>query len=259
MASIQIPRTAKAVVAELGTVGELLTATEWRKAALIASVVRLPGRGARREEAGSSFFTAEQFADQRLAGLRSKDTVRLYVERWLAANDGAYPRLGAKVKLPTDEWPPSRTGTDGYESEDGLAKTVGRLIDKHGPEPIIKAVAKADPIAVAEEGERRRRQLVDDANRRESEGRTTARQGTTRSERADVVEHGVQHWLDGARSYLRHAAVEMERNPHLTARQRREADAALAEIEHLVHLLGGKQTAWTDEDRAFLESLEVSE
>lgn len=144
MTKIQVPRTPKGVMKELGEVGELLTATEWKRAALLASVVRLPGRGARREERTTTFFTANSFADLGITGLRSDKTVHLYVQRWLDANDGVYPELGSRVELPDLDWPPTRTGTDGYGSGAGAARMIERIVEKHGPEVIAAAVRRPD-------------------------------------------------------------------------------------------------------------------
>jgi len=139
MERFKIPRSVGGVTQELDQIGALLTATEWKRAALLAAVVRLPGSGRppAGEKAGSGFFTSVTFAEQGIKGLRSKGTVQLYVQRWLDANDGEYPELGKTITLPDIDWPPSRTGTDGYESEDGAQATVAKLIEKHGVDVIV--------------------------------------------------------------------------------------------------------------------------
>jgi len=149
MTKFRIPRTSREVTDKLGELGRLLTATEWTKAALVASVVRLAEtRGGDRRsssfKAGNGFETADEFANRGINGLRSKSTVTLYVQRWLDANHGVYPALGATVNLPDIEWPPTRTGTDGYESIQGAAHVLEQLIEKHGTQIIVEAVRRPE-------------------------------------------------------------------------------------------------------------------
>lgn len=151
MTTIQIPATTEAVDAELASLGELYTATGWRRAALLAARVRLPGSG----NASSGVCSPEQFAALGIHGLRSHTTVRLYVQNWLDAK-GDYPVLGAAVELPEIEWPPTRTGTDGDRTDEGAARTVQRVIERHGPEVVARHVARAPggERAIREEAER---------------------------------------------------------------------------------------------------------
>jgi hypothetical protein len=52
------------------------------------------------------------------------------------------------VTLPEDDFPPTRTGTDGYESEAGLTKTIGKAVEKHGADKVAEVLTKAEPVAV---------------------------------------------------------------------------------------------------------------
>lgn len=153
MTRFKIPRSPEAVTDQLGEIGELLTATEWKRAALLASVVRLDpnggGRNARKPAATGGFHSATSFSELGITGLRSKGTVTLYVQRWLEANDDEYPELGATVVLPEDDWPPTRTGTDGYESATGVERTIDRLIETHGPTVIAQMVTSRPEMAAA--------------------------------------------------------------------------------------------------------------
>jgi len=96
-ASVKVPSTAQEVIDQLVAAGDLITATEWRRAALVAAVVRLPGDG--------EGETPAAFAKRGIVGLRSESTVTIYVQNWLDAHGGKYPRLGRTVTLPTGEWP----------------------------------------------------------------------------------------------------------------------------------------------------------
>lgn len=153
MGTIKIPRTRGEVTEELGQIGELLTATEWRRAALLAAVVRMPGsgsnRGSRQVNADIGVYTPEQFAALGLNGLRSHSTVRLYVQRWLDAHDGQYPDLGETVTVPDDEWPPTRTGTNGHNSDRGMRSTIREMVDKHGGDAVANALADEAPAIAA--------------------------------------------------------------------------------------------------------------
>lgn len=145
MTSIRVPSTIAKGVAKLNDLGTLATATEWERAAIVAAFVRLapsPGGDQRPSNVSSDNETPTEFAARGIHGLRSHNTVRLYVQRWLDANGGTYPKPGSTVLLPGDEWPPTRGGTDGYASDDGASVTIDRIIAKHGPGVVAQAVAK---------------------------------------------------------------------------------------------------------------------
>lgn len=156
MTTVSIPSSLKGVTDKLGSLGELIRVREWEKAALVAAFVRLEDHGGRPVGTASSsrFLSTRGFAELGIVGLRSKDTVRLYVQRWLDVHEGIYPEPGAKVTLPDLDWPPTRTGTDGYESTEGAEATIEKLAEKH-PEVVARAARKpvvaeaiaADPVA----------------------------------------------------------------------------------------------------------------
>jgi len=94
-------------------------------------------------------FSARAFAALGIVGLRDVTTVMRYVEAW---GDRPRPEPGQRVELPTDPWPPTRTGTDGYSSEQGAYDTLDRMIAKHGPQ-IIAVVARRPEVARAIHGD----------------------------------------------------------------------------------------------------------
>lgn len=146
MTSITIPATFDKVVRSIGIEAELSRATEWRKAALLASIVRLHDHAGRPSQMGNGahFESPDQFSKRGIVGLRAPATVRTYVQRWLDAHDGKYPLLGTRVTAPTEEWSPTRGGTDGYETEAGAERTIERLIERHGPGVIAQAVRRPE-------------------------------------------------------------------------------------------------------------------
>ena len=97
-----------------------------------------------------------EFARRGIAGLKSQDSVRLYRKAWMHAmkNDGADDiQPGDLVVLPTIDFPPMRTGTDGYDSEEGAQRTLERIKAKHGPKIIAKQAQ--DPKVAREVAEDR--------------------------------------------------------------------------------------------------------
>jgi hypothetical protein len=142
--TVELPATVDQAVADLGGLGALLRAKEWHRAAIVAAFVRLDHGHGKRAETGT-FHSATSFAALGITGLRKVHTVAEYVQRWLA-EAGDYPEPGATVVLPEADWPPTRTGTDGHSSGDGVAATVARIVEREGgAEQLAEAVAAAPP------------------------------------------------------------------------------------------------------------------
>jgi hypothetical protein len=149
--SITIPRSLKSVEAQLTALGDLILARKWERSALVASVVRLaPGRGRSPSRNGELTISVENFAAKGIHGLTHPQAVRKYVQAWLDTHEGEYPEPGRKVTLPDVDFPPTRTGTDGYETESGAAATVTKLIKKkHGTAALASAVKNDPEVAAA--------------------------------------------------------------------------------------------------------------
>lgn len=140
--TITIPTTVEDAVEHLGGLGALITARKWERAAIVAAFVRLDlGSGGRQEASTSGDFeSASSFAARSIVGLSSITSVTKYVQAWLDKHDGNYPRPGSKRRLPTVPFPPMRTGTNGYSSEEGAEKTAVRILS-HDPGVFAKAFA----------------------------------------------------------------------------------------------------------------------
>lgn len=147
--SVQIPTTINEAVEALGGLGQLITARKWERAAIVAAFVRLNlGEGGHEEPASSGqFVSAREFAEKKIIGLTSKSSVSKYVQAWLDVHDGKYPKPGSKRVLPTVDFPPMRTGTDGHSTTKGMTETVSEMIERHGAEAVATAVTDVAPDA----------------------------------------------------------------------------------------------------------------
>ena len=196
MPKITIPRTIGAAERKLNSLGELATATEWERAAIVAAYVKpRAGQGRRQPlsiptEVGVS---AKAFADLGIHGLTSHGTVLLYVNAWLNIldEDGNIvgqrqrPEPGKSVEIPTEPWPPTRTGTDGYESEQGMASTLEKLTAKHGADKVAGKLAEKAPEAVAQQvaNPAVAAKVVDDPEAKKQVGRATVKRTRSISDR----------------------------------------------------------------------------
>lgn len=158
MGKVMIPRTIGAAERKLNSLGELATATEWERAAIVATFVQ-PGKAGRKpgnRSISNDYETAGEFAKRGIHGLTSASHVMVYYRAWFDVMDEdgnitgkrERPVAGKSVELPTEGWPPTRTGTDGYSTEEGAKKTINRIIEKHGSDVLEDAV-EANPSVVA--------------------------------------------------------------------------------------------------------------
>ena len=306
MKTITIPGTIEEAKTALDGLGELLTAKAWERAAIVAAFTRLDERGGdRKSEAAINRsseidrLTPEKFAALGIHGLQSGNTVRLYVQTWQAAQQGIItvdpisgkssfdaaeldpamfddftPTAGEAIDLPTHiPWPPTRTGTDGYETETGLTSTIKRAVEKHGGGAVTKAVI--DTVPEPEFGKtvaanpsvskavRSSIEATDWARDEEAAKRAYAR---SKQDEADAVmaqledgNYQALRLLDSAIAALRNLSDEVDRNP-VTDMYRWLFDEKIANARHLLDMIsiGGSGT-WTDNDREFLAGLEGQE
>jgi hypothetical protein len=123
--------------------GELATATEWKRAALVYARVRVQDSAGRPsgEKVIGDLLSPAEYALRGIHGLRSKTTVRAYWRAWdNAITEGlAQPvSLGDEVELPDAEWadyytPQNHTTPpyhrpDGQSVEDVLADELGPVV-----------------------------------------------------------------------------------------------------------------------------------
>lgn len=148
MTSVTIPRSIRSAETKLAELGEIAVATEWHRAAIVAAFVQPASHGGnRRSSSESNLESASAFAKRGIIGLSSTNSVLLYASAWL--EKFPRPEPGKKVTLPDDEWPPTRTGTDGYNSEEGAAKTIQKIVEKHGAKALATAVKASPKVAEA--------------------------------------------------------------------------------------------------------------
>lgn len=135
--TVRLPRTINTATKRLADLDSLATATGWERAAIVWAFTE-PQQGVRtdlREDARK--LTIEGFAALGVVGLRDHKQVGRYRGAWAYAvqHYGAEDVLpGQAITLPIEDFPPMRTGTDGYESAEGARKTLRKIIKKHGPE-----------------------------------------------------------------------------------------------------------------------------
>jgi hypothetical protein len=143
---ITLPKDETEYDDRMAITGRLLTAVGWERAALVAMKVEPNFGDSKPRVAGTSHLeSARTYSERGYHGLKSKDTVLLYARAWL--DRFPRPNWGESVKLPTIEFPPTRQGTDGYETQSGAKVTLDRLIDKHGATVIGDAILESPEIA----------------------------------------------------------------------------------------------------------------
>lgn len=110
MSAFTLPTDIDAAAASLGRLGELATATEWKRAAIVATFVRTDSKGGRPGNLPdpSGFETPNQFARRGIIGLSSHTTVTIYARAWLDRYDRPAP--GQRIDLPDEPWPPTQLG-----------------------------------------------------------------------------------------------------------------------------------------------------
>lgn len=151
MMKITVPASIDEAQDRLGSLGKLLTATEWEKAAIVASFVEEPGQGARTDLATSSqVMSPHQFATLGIVGLKSKDTVRRYVNAWMD-QVGTAPKPGHEIDLPNVEFPQTSVTKDTergaqkvQDIRNNITATAKALDDESTAE---KVVSKMTPDA----------------------------------------------------------------------------------------------------------------
>lgn len=143
--------------AQAAEVANAATLSGWALAGYVASQVRLSDTGGRPTESArtSTLLTPVQFAAKGIRGLRSKDTVRLYAERW-RDHVGEPPRPGQVLNLPDMDWPPDdvhrrldngprREAVERQAEADGVSAASAIRVAE-SPTAMAAAI-KADPLA----------------------------------------------------------------------------------------------------------------
>lgn len=136
MTTIRIPATFEGRRAALTDRGRLLTATEWERAALVATDVRLDARGGDRRSPEAingrnaiDLLSPELYADLGIVGLRSHHTVLVYARAWL--DRFPRPEPGEQIETPDLDWPPT-TGEDSWYSGIDDKEAIKAQADEDG-------------------------------------------------------------------------------------------------------------------------------
>lgn len=134
-----VPDSIEDAVLNLKGLGELITASEWRRAALVWAFTH-EGRGhfaSSDEKSPDGTDTISQFADRKIQGLKTRDTVRAYRKAWKQAIEDGIAcdvKPGDNIQLPDAEW------SNYYPGDYRKGKPGGRV----GTENVATAI-KADP------------------------------------------------------------------------------------------------------------------
>lgn len=151
---IHTPASADEATERLTAIDRVLRARHWERAAILATIVRLPGSGGtpdRKANRGSQVCSAEQLTERKIPGLRDANTIRLYVQRWLDAHDGRYPEADIDIELPTTTWPPVDKNDAGTRMPKAIDKAMDKLIEEHGVQAVIDELhTRLDDVPIDE-------------------------------------------------------------------------------------------------------------
>jgi hypothetical protein len=132
-----MPSSLDGAVRELNLIESVATTTEWKRAGLVWLCCQT--------------MSDAEFAAREIPGLKKEGTVRIYIQAWQDAIDAgkaAEPRWGKTIALPDMPFPRTRTGTDGFSSPKGAAKTIERIQAQHGAGVFVAALKANPQIAV---------------------------------------------------------------------------------------------------------------
>lgn len=142
MNTLDIPENIEDALLDLKGLGELITASEWKRAALVWAFTyegtnqhgkKFPGR-----------LSISEFADMKISGLGSRPTVRAYRKAWKKAMDDGIAcdvQPGDQIELPDAEW------SDYYETKSKPSTEVPRI-----SKPKKTPAEKVEPIEWTEQG-----------------------------------------------------------------------------------------------------------
>jgi hypothetical protein len=151
MTTVSIPASITEATSRLEGIDALLTAKGWERAAIVYAFTEdAQGSNQYGSSIGenSSKLSLTAFADLGINGLKSRDSVRLYRTLWEEHGD-PITAPGMMVELPTIDFPPTRTGTNGVNTPEGAVKRVDEM-DTETRAAVVAAIAKTDPDALVE-------------------------------------------------------------------------------------------------------------
>lgn len=144
---IKVPKTVSEATAALNGVGQLLTAKEWERAAIVYAFTTVQqGSNQHRRKSDDALGIAE-FAALGITGLTNRETVGEYRRAWVE-NGTLDIKPGDTITLPTMDWPPGqinhRRGSHATEAREYIARNPKVAVEA------IKAVpAVADAVTTA--------------------------------------------------------------------------------------------------------------
>jgi phage N-6-adenine-methyltransferase len=146
----RIPSSLDDAVLRMSGLGELLVATEWARAALVATYVRLGGFGSGEAVNSDHLVSAREFARLGIYGFTSHVSVLRYVRAWMD-HVGKRPQPGQQVTLPTAEFPKTahEAEHDDPQPEEVILETpeAGESDDA-----VISGTVRGDGVAESSEG-----------------------------------------------------------------------------------------------------------
>jgi hypothetical protein len=177
---VTMPETVEDAANRCGQLTRLATATEWELAAILATHVN-PGEGqgtsVTSDRSRKSGISAREFVETyKIRSLKSHNTILKYVAIW-TEHVGTRPKPGEVIKLPTKDWPGTRTGTNGYNTVEGATTTVKNIAEKHGSAPFTQAARQsrkahsAQQDAIRSENTRQFHEMTRDQDRDSTGGR----------------------------------------------------------------------------------------
>jgi hypothetical protein len=156
MSTITIPASFDEAREKLQGIHALLTATNWERCAILAAYVRVgtQGNGVGQSKAKTS-LTPRDFANLGIAGLKSKDTVRKFVQHFLD-HFGRHPEPGEVIDLDSlGPWTaPKAKVTFKLSPAEKEIQAVTMLAEVVGVEQAFETVDMANAFYESDEGKK---------------------------------------------------------------------------------------------------------
>lgn len=152
--NVRVPNSLDAAVEQLGSIGRVVTARNWERAAILATYVMPDAGSGGRAEARSSahLVSAREFARKGIHGLRSENTVLRYVNAWLS--ERPRPEPGETVDLDgLSDWPPSENVARSIQGQRREALVQGAEAAGAGQSKVLDIAQNPKALAAAIEAD----------------------------------------------------------------------------------------------------------
>lgn len=163
---VSIPETIEAATGALEGIEALLRAKGWERAAIVYAFTANQQGSQTDQRKVADRLGINEFARLGISGLTTKDSVQLYRSLWAEHGD---PDIGPgdTVILPELDFPPTRTGTDGYNTIEGAKRTISKMDPAVRSQALSELASEEPEIAEAVvEAVIANPDLYDDAERR---------------------------------------------------------------------------------------------